>query len=344
MKKFGTSNQKQNGNNVNTGSSQTIDNTIKKSGISDLVRKFEQKTENNQKSNSRSVTPENHRNSITNIIEKFEKNIKENEKKKKFEEEFFNRIESEILLQHAVSTPIMQNPREEEDSKVLDSPKSSGSPPKMFKEFSNPYKVEFNVLNQQQKPRNEENVFTQNFGNIELCTETVNLAEEIRPTANFGDIPNNKHLIEENEYSKVLEEGSGEDDSALNVSTFKPVMNNPLPVNKSILDASLNQSDLNISRTKDPKILLQEKEKIKNQQTEHDNLGNAGLQLNLINFEANLLSQRTEDTRDLSHMSIPTFKNQFYQRDNSFYLNMSKLNQSNISQNKSFNKSFNAGK
>ena len=48
-------------------------------------------------------------------------------------------------------------------------------------------------------------------------------------------------------------------------------------------------------------------------------------------FDERHLPPSTEDTQDLSHLSISSFKNRFYKKDNNLYLDLTALNQSNIS-------------
>ena len=137
------------------------------------------------------------------------------------------------------------------------------------------------------------------------------------------------------------------DDTSLNQSGIKMMMNNPLGLNQSYLD---NKSGLDISRSKlnysgisqKPELGL-DRSRLQGVQFNIDpnrEFGQEEIDLRVAQFDEHMLSQMTDDTVDLSHMSMPRFKNQFYQKDNSFYLNMTGLDVSNISAMKDKSRSF----
>ena len=200
--------------------------------------------------------------------------------------------------------------------------------------FRNPYKAEViaeakkgDSLNQSQDLNNQEPRNTAKFGETNLFAVPE---QNNHLTNNLYDAREN---LVENDLSRT-QDMLGDitaDDESLNQSAIKPIMNNPLGLNQSYIDnRSFDRSDLDVSRSK----------------LNHSNIsqigkkplgGRIGSQYNfdfgsnLVNeFDDYALSQLTEDTQDLSHMSMERFKYSFYQKDNSLYLNMTALNQSNV--------------
>ena len=203
---------------------------------------------------------------------------------------------------------------------------------------------------------------------------------EPRNTAKFGDtnpfaVPEqNNHLtnnlqdvrenLVENDLSRT-QDMLGDitaDDESLNQSAIRPAMNNPLGLNQSYVDnRSFDRSDLDVSRSKLNHSNISQIGKkplgggMGSQREGADamhfnfdfnsNFGQQNMDLIVNEYGENILNDRTEDTVDLSHMSIPRFKDNFYQKDNSLYLNMTALNQSNISGiNRSQNRTQDKGK
>jgi len=132
------------------------------------------------------------------------------------------------------------------------------------------------------------------------------------------------------------------DNTSLNQSGMKVMLNNPLGLNKSYMeDNSFNKSDFESFRSKleysqinqipESDLVNQIYGKAQYSFAFQRELEHQHFDFRLNDFDEHLLSQLTDDTQDLSHLSIPRFKNNFYQKDNSLYLNMTKLDQSNIS-------------
>jgi len=339
-------------------------NMVPRTSVQNLIKKFESKNVGSDNENKKNIDAQSQQsgtpkgNSILPIIQTFEKKIAENEaKRKKSESEIIKNTQRDfngkanILEENSV-----QKSEDDSDSfKSLDDSGVNGTPVKMFQEFSNPYKqhVQSQMAgNIQESPMKNIEVNSNSAGRQlkDSGHQPLDLEDnnQIRETANFGfqaQQTSANNLVNQpkpEQYDRMLDDLSVDVDPALDLSTVKPVMNNPLGVNKSIIERSMNQSEMNISRKMLADLSYHPVEGEQWKIPIAENVGNQDMQFNLIEFESHLLSQRTEDTRDLSHMSLPQFKNTFYKKDNSLYLNMSRLNHSNImnaSQNKSMNRS-----
>ena len=138
------------------------------------------------------------------------------------------------------------------------------------------------------------------------------------------------------------------DDESLNQSAIRPAMNNPLGLNQSYVDnRSFDRSDLDVSRSKLNHSNISQIGKkplgggMGSQREGADamhfnfdfnsNFGQQNMDLMVNEFDERHLSLTREDTRYLSHLNISRFKSRFYKQENNLYLDMTALNQSNIS-------------
>ena len=153
------------------------------------------------------------------------------------------------------------------------------------------------------------------------------------------DSPNRSTRNKNNDESKT--ESSNEVDLLGDMT----LMNSRLGLHQSYIDNTyLERSDLDVSRSQlnrsninriDQKLLGDkigsQREGADTMQWNFDFNSHLGLDIGLLNdFDEHAFSEQTGDTRDLSHMSIQRFKDNFYQKDNTLYLDITALNQSNI--------------
>lgn len=210
---------------------------------------------------------------------------------------------------------------------------------KKFEGFKNPYKMLISDLQQQRTNQNFETEInnprsTAKFGTGETNFNLYSAQEVLKQSQK--NIIQNKDLekFDDNNSQEFLDSFSeNHGDVSLNQSELKIMMNNPLGLNKSYMNKLLNKSEHDASqysrRNEISKFNLYDK--IQFNFEFNAELGHEQIELRLNNFDEHILSQITDDTQDLSYISIPRFKNNLYEKDNSLYLNMTNLDQSNIS-------------
>lgn len=325
--------------------------TEARSSVKNLISRFEKKPDSQVEapSTNNPIVIEG-RNSVSSMIKNIEKKVADNENKISGPAGSDNNVAQE----NEDVNPIQETNEQQEQSGLLD-------------DYSQDNFSDVNTSNNAgrgfRNPIQDKLMYAQKNG---LLDQSQDKSQEYpRPTAAFGEAPAaapvqqyQNQFVGQADTSNIDQSESGllddmtENDESLNISGFKPMMNNPLGLNRSYLDP--NKSQLDVSRSK-----------LNYSNISHmDNKGQVatGLQFNfnanidyaqnmdlrVQEFDDHVLSQMTDNTQDLSHLSVPGFKNVFYGKDNSYYLNMTGLDQSILDavnrsqmQNKSMNKSAN---
>ena len=153
-------------------------------------------------------------------------------------------------------------------------------------------------------------------------------AAEPRKTAGFVGTGN----IQEVSQSMLLNDISV-NDGTLNESNYKPMFVNPLGINRSYVqnksfDRSPGHTQRSIfenSTNLGQYVELGQKERLHEDRKLFELEQNENANTRNKDNKANNLSALTDDTKDLSQMSMNNFKKAFYQRDNSQYLDLTKL-------------------
>lgn len=179
------------------------------------------------------------------------------------------------------------------------------------------------------EPQRNTGSYTSQFQPVSKVPEPVQTYYQNMPVGNFDKVSSPNNYAERNP-NFILHDLSANDQS-LNESNIKPMMKNPFGQNQSF-----NRSNMDMSRSKLDNSGMRSNfvelgQKQRDEQREYFDVNfNPAIQHNdiqprSIHLEGNL-SNVTDDTKDLSYLSMNNFNRAFPQKDNSYLHNTSRVN------------------